>query len=282
MHFNFEEDSVIVNPRPIELPLVPTSTALDVVSFLDEFYERYTTMRRETLGVDGQRLFTYSDQSLRMVGMLAAADREALLVELAQGRLLRRPLLPHKLFTVYITGPAAFRTHPKSDNIYISAKEQVMKCMRNWGLSPRQVCLVSRGGALFDHIAVDLFLTGHFGGLHVYMPYNWNHVRQQFADGRETHERADAFNMQHRGFELLTRRDSLREIAISLDCGARYSTCQPMHRGKRSSHWIELRWAGEREPLFHRTKVPAGHRVARVVGINLNKLPEPKYGARER
>lgn len=53
------------------------------------------------------------------------------------------------------------------------------------GLDPFDVILVSGGSSWMDHVAVNLFLGGGFGGLHLYLPSEFNHKQKKFTN---THE----------------------------------------------------------------------------------------------
>lgn len=86
---------------------------------------------------------------------------------------------------------------------------------------PRGSHLVSGGAAWADHLAVDLFLSGHAGELtlHFPTPFDKRFIGPQAGA-------ASAANYYHSIFSRITGRNSLAEIQRALDIGA-ISTSEP-------------------------------------------------------
>jgi len=75
-----------------------------------------------------------------------------------------------------LIGPIHFEFATRSVLTYI---------MENLGLDPFDVILVSGGSAWMDHVAVNLYLSGGFGGLHLYLPSKFDPKQKKFVN---THE----------------------------------------------------------------------------------------------
>jgi hypothetical protein len=86
---------------------------------------------------------------------------------------------------------------------------------------PADARLVSGGAALADHLAVDLFLSGHVQKLKIYAPCPWD--GESFIDTGDRDWRTNPgglANYYHRKFSKSTGKDSLNEINQAIEKGA--------------------------------------------------------------
>lgn len=77
------------------------------------------------------------------------------------------------------------------------------------------VTLVSGGSAWIDHIAVKLFLTGEYAGLHLYTPCEWDCLRIQYSDSGIYDWKENpggTLNSYHRKFSIRAGIKSLEEL----------------------------------------------------------------------
>lgn len=77
--------------------------------------------------------------------------------------------------------------------------------------TPDNIILVSGGSAWADHVAVKLYLTGRFAGLHLYLPSEFNHKTKLY---KNTHE-GRRLNELHQICSATTGYDTLNEIFLA-------------------------------------------------------------------
>lgn len=113
-----------------------------------------------------------------------------------------------------MVGASGRRGEPLSGELFLAVQESVVRCVQRLGWAPERRVLVSGGAAFADHAAVALFLRGGWAGLELHLPCAF---RGAFARGA-TGERAQAL---HRAFSDIVHTDSIAELQIALDRGAR-------------------------------------------------------------
>lgn len=94
-------------------------------------------------------------------------------------------------------------------------------------LDPADVILVSGGSAWMDHVAINLFLGGGFGGLHLYLPSEFNHKQKKFNN---THE-GRTLNELHTEFSFKTKINSLEDLCKVVTRGPKYGIKIHIKRG---------------------------------------------------
>lgn len=82
------------------------------------------------------------------------------------------------------------------------------------------VCLISGGAAFCDHIAVTLYLKGKVDNLHLYLPAQFSN--DQYTGGKY----ADTSNYYHRLFSQQIGLNSLHQISLAIQKGAKYTVYQ--------------------------------------------------------
>lgn len=93
------------------------------------------------------------------------------------------------------------------------ATESVISYIRDvLGLDPFDIILVSGGSAWMDHVAINLYLGGGFGGLNLYLPSKFDPKQKKFVN---THE-GRTLNQLHEQFtnkmNLINSFDDLTKI----------------------------------------------------------------------
>lgn len=81
----------------------------------------------------------------------------------------------------------------------------------DWKLDHSEITLVSGGCSVADHIAVDLFLKGHFAKLILYLPCEFTE-ESKFIDTGHSHWSKNpgrVLNSKHRKFSQKIGRDTL-------------------------------------------------------------------------
>lgn len=116
---------------------------------------------------------------------------------------------PVKLAIIGVSG----RTH--SDKKKLEAKHMTWATSRVreyidniLGIPDSDIILVSGGSAWMDHVAVQLYLTGKFRGLELYLPSKFDHKQKQFVN---THE-GRTLNTLHGECAEKTNTDVLLEL----------------------------------------------------------------------
>lgn len=257
------------------MSLLPTSTPDEVCAFLEKRYPTLSCVRDTILekNINGSDLLCMKESDLFRIGILSAAVREHLISSSKESSQ-TTPAVLSRSFSVAIIGPSGFQGRPLNNSVYLRAREQVLKCLFEWGLNNSEIRLVARGGAFCDHIPVDLFMTGNYGGLHFHSPCGWSNSLQIFTcpNHFEVNSWALGYNETHSSFSKFTQKDSLKEIQLVMDYGATYTPMQNMHRAEEASHVVFMRWAGPDEPTIKKVEIDLESPIARAVVINLDKL----------
>lgn len=112
----------------------------------------------------------------------------------------------------------------KPDN-YQAMINNAMNDVKRLSLQNLQsVTLISGGAPLSDHIAVELFLKDIVLGLTLHFPCKWDEKKCKFYDTGTTNYATNPgglLNQLHREFSQQLKKNSLQEIQLAIDKGAK-------------------------------------------------------------
>lgn len=131
----------------------------------------------------------------------------------ARGNIVTGPATPVR---VAIIGSARARDGCISEATFSTLVRHVDNYIRrHFDVALCSITLVSGGSSWVDHVAVSLFLRGHYGGLQLHLPCEWDALRCQYVDNGAysyTVNPGKTLNTYHKAFSRDAGIDSLKEL----------------------------------------------------------------------
>lgn len=133
--------------------------------------------------------------------------------------------------------------------------KMISEYIDSMGLDPFDIVLVSGGSAWFDHIAIQLYLNGGFGGLELYLPSIFDHKQKKYVNTHEGRKLNDLHSKFMEKVKYINPFEDLTKIAHRCP---KYGIRIEIKRGfkqrntliaKRADHLIAFTFGTESKPI---------------------------------
>ena len=160
------------------------------------------------------------------------------------------------VFRVGIIGPACRDLTSLPAKLFEQMIGSATRHLQSLGVPFNQMHLVSGGSSGADQVAVRLFLTGNFASLTLHLPAVWDEKQKAFTDNGQRHWQTNPgrlLNSYHKTFSQVLGSNTLDEIAVARDRGARFYYHAGFHARNAAiatgvSYLLAFSWAEGEEP----------------------------------